>query len=88
MKANPNDGVNVPDSMVTCFGPKFSTAEDELYMASSPPELVFKMIRSPWAAMLTACASVAQGVIVGLGVQAVSKQKKKKKKKKNPQKKT
>jgi hypothetical protein len=41
-------------------------------MASSPSGLVFKMILSPSAAMFTACASVAHGVMVGLRVQAVS----------------
>jgi Na+-transporting NADH:ubiquinone oxidoreductase subunit NqrB len=53
-------------------------------MASTPTGLVFKMILSPSAAMYTACASVAHGVIVGLEVQAVSEQKKQKKTKKKP----
>jgi hypothetical protein len=51
-------------------------------MASAPPGLVFKMILSPWAAMSTACASVAHGVVVGLGVQAVSSQTKQQQKQK------
>jgi hypothetical protein len=51
-------------------------------MASTPPGLVFKMILSPWAEMFTACASVAHGVVVGLGVQAVSSHNKKNKTKK------
>jgi hypothetical protein len=49
-------------------------------MASVPKGLVFKMILSPWAAMSTACASVAHGVMVGLRVQAVSSHKTKQKK--------
>jgi Na+-transporting NADH:ubiquinone oxidoreductase subunit NqrB len=44
-------------------------------MASVPTGLVFKMILSPSAAMYTACASVAHGVVVGLEVQAVSSHK-------------
>jgi hypothetical protein len=49
-------------------------------MASAPPGLVFKMILSPSAAMFTACASVAHGVVVGLEVQAVSSHKTKQQK--------
>jgi hypothetical protein len=48
-------------------------------MASLPTGLVFKMILSPWAARFAACASVAHGVVVGLGVQAVSSHKTKQK---------
>jgi hypothetical protein len=50
-------------------------------MASSPPGLVFKMILSPSAAMSTACASVAHGVVVGSREQAASCHKTKQKKK-------